>query len=342
MSQVTLSTAIREYTDLTHGRYAHGTRRAHASILGMFLRRVGDLQMRHLTQAHVERYFYAAPHGVRQRYAPGTFNQHRQVILGFIKFAINRGWLRTDPMFNVHRAKTVQKERLRLSAQDLLRALDTVHHPRDRAFLALAMNTGLRVSEIQTLTIGDLNLTAGTLHCTLTKNSKEDTFPVNADLDLELQRWLGYYRAQCGPLAPGWFLCPAKDNFGVNLHQTIDRGGLALKPTKRMGYPDRLLSSVFAQLGVADRTGEGVHTFRRSLARIYYDAMLTSSESRDDALRLTQALLNHSSVSVTEKYIGAARERERRDTSLKGMPFLTLLAAEGPPHGNREDRSARL
>ena len=323
----TLATAADEYLQLTSGRYAETTNKQRKLHIGRFVRVTGDIQVRHLSQKHMEAYFYAKPDGLTYRYAPTSVNLIRAVLAAWMKFMHNRGWLTTDPLANIRPARTPRPEHVRLSADELLRCLDICKHPRDRAFVAIAINTGLRISEITSLTLQDVNLDLGEIHAKIHKSVKEDLFPINADLDTELRDWLRFYAARM-PLKPHYFLVPSKASQPVNLLKSgaVSVLDAQLLPEKRMTYPSYLKNHLFRTLGL-DPHRLGVHTFRRSVARIYYDQMLTETDSRDDAIRLTQDLLHHSTLTTTELYIGAKREREQRDHSLKGQPFLSKLGS---------------
>ncbi len=322
MGHLTLEQGIQSFASLTMGRYAPSTQRAQKSILGDFNRRVGPMQLKNLRQHHAESYFYSQPNGLAYRVQPRTFNHHRAVINSFLRFCINRGWLRTDPLANIVCAQAPEVRKVRLTAHQLLEALELTTHPRDRAMIALAMNTGLRISEIISLKVGDVNLETGDICTTLHKNRKTDAFPISGDLDAELRRWLTFYAQVAGPLIPEWYLVPAKARIPIKMVEGIPPEQVPLRPTRLQCYPQYLLDNIFAELGVKVK-GQGWHVFRRSIARLYYDKMLSETGSRDDATRITQALLNHSTQATTERYIGLDREKGIRDTSIRGRAFLT-------------------
>jgi integrase len=324
----TLSEASEEYQRLTEGRYAPSTRMNRKGILARFIAKgPGDIQVRHLTQRHLEEYFYANPRGLTHVYQPRSVNLHRTTINCWFRFMQNRGWLTTDPLANVRPARENHRERVRLTAEELQRMLELCRHPRDRMFIALAINTGLRVSEIQSMKIADVNLDLGEIVVRIHKSFKEDTFPINADLDGELRRWIRFYQERV-TLTPEHYLVPAKQAWmpdGSQGSVNMDPDSVVLLPHRPMGYPERLMNYLFGELGIPT-AGEGVHTLRRSVARLFYDSMLEETGSRDDAIRTTQSLLHHASLVTTEHYLGMSRERSKRDSVLKGRPFLSAMA----------------
>lgn len=81
--------------------------------------------------------------------------------------------------------------------------LESAECPRDRAILAVAMNTGLRRSSLRDLRVGDVDLDTLNLHVRIAKTKLEDGMPMTADLHDELKRWLIRYSTDCAE-------CPAR------------------------------------------------------------------------------------------------------------------------------------
>lgn len=333
MAQRTLRQALDEWLTLTQGRYMPNTQRSNRNVTNAFVRVVGDIQLRHLSHTHMEQYFYSYPNGVTYTKKASTANLHRAVLLAFVKYALNRGWLRVNPMINVRPMKVEEAPRTRLTREQLDRALELARHPRDRVFLSLAMNTGMRVSELLSLTIGDVNLELGEIACKIHKTKKTDAFPISAELDEELRKWFRFYQAKVGPLQPQYVLLPAKAARGIvgKNEFALEPEEVALRPERSMGYPKYLLRYVFDGLGIKDK-GAGAHTFRRSVARLYYDRMVAEEGSKDHALRLTRVLLNHSTTDTTERYIGVEREKMERNASIRGKSIF----------GDRPDNVVKL
>ena len=94
------------------------------------------------------------------------------------------------------------------------------------------------------------------------------------------------------------------------------------RPYTNVARAAEIVHTPLVRLGFATRN-EGIHTIRRSVARIYFD--LLADEGYDAALRATMVLLHHSQSSTTEQYLGISRERAKRDASLTGKPFLSDL-----------------
>jgi integrase len=331
---VALSVALDEYLLLREGQTAERTYNTERNSLRSFVKWINvnyakqlDLLCRNLTARHVESFFYDTTHGQVVRVAASTFNTRRTHVNTFVNFMHRRGYVNAGLMDGVKARKIVKRARTRLTVGDLMTLLNSARNPRDRVFVAVAINTALRQNEIRSLRVGDVDLEQGVIHTRLTKNSKEDHFPISADLDAELRTWMMWYQQEVGQLLPDMYLIPSMSKVELNSQGKYEQGLSHPQPYVEYKWVNRMIKNLLAQV-IDDTHLEGVHTIRRSVARIYYDMALQEDGSRDDALRITQTVLNHSSVTQTEAYIGLQREKDKRDSSLKGQPFLTKLVGE--------------
>lgn len=298
------------------------------SVLNGFVRFLGAIQVGHLTPRHIEAYFIG-PTGIIHRMNDQSYNKCVQRVSGFVRFCHQRGYNRQPLMANIRPRRVFKRDRLRLSPAQMLRMLEVTHDPRDRAMLAVAINTALRAGELTAIRIRDVNLDAGTLHVTISKSGFEDHMPISADLDGELRRWLVEYQAALGrPVPLDAYLFPARrPPHGLRLGQPGEaqrhpRGG-ELRPEVQLKHPARVVQRALTQLGLEIEAGEGFHTLRRSAARAFFDGM--AAAGHDEALRMTSAFLHHSSTQVTEGYLGLAHERVKRDAALRGEAFLSAM-----------------
>jgi integrase/recombinase XerD len=76
--------------------------------------------------------------------------------------------------------------------------VSTWHGRRDRAMLVLALQTGLRVTELITLTCGDIAVGSGAHVRCIGKGRKERTTPIRRDSVKLIRDWLGERRGQPG------------------------------------------------------------------------------------------------------------------------------------------------
>ena len=268
------------------------------------------LRVHDLNQTTVETWF--AREAVRQ--APSSFNKVRMRVAGFLGFCQRRGWLTQDLLAEVRPRRVVQRERLRLSAQELRRLYETAENPRDRCMLAVACNTGLRASDLVALRIGDVDLDQGLLRVVARKTGRLDYLPVTSDLDSELRRWLTWY-AERRALQDSDLLTPA-------LAYRVRRGEQYgdPEPDRPLAHPARVVHRALTRIGVHTTSSEGFHTIRRSIGRIVFEQ--ASDSGHDAALRITAALLGHKSTASVEIYLGLSHDRVKRDDLLKGQSLL--------------------
>jgi integrase len=277
-----------------------------------------------MTPDQLDEYFFGR-NGVRKHVQAVSFNRYRSVLKVFFDYAVIKRWTDENPMVHIGRAKPdAPKNRLMLSASELLRLLDNAGNPIQRVACSIGMNTGLRGNDIRHLTIFDANLESGVLQTEIRKTRKLDLKPITTELHFEIRHWLNTYADllrldSISQLQDDWFLVPSYYNNPQDFTRVVPRPKnmhtepwrLVQRPLERMGYPAK---------------GEGFHTLRRSSARCLFESLRERGDGRDHALMVVKEFLNHSSVTQTEHYLGLSHERTIRDTLLRDKPFLTALA----------------
>lgn len=343
-SRIRLSSAIEEFlSDRVARRWAKDTIRADRQALYMFLREVGDKQMASLRPKHVENWFYGpkglmsehrtAEWGSRTRRAlsPATHNQYRNRLKVFFDWCTRRGYLRQDLLYDVRPMKVPARKRQRPAPGVLLAMLDHADNARDRCFIATSINTGLRSKELSGLQVSDADLDSGYLSVVITKTGEEDEVPITADLDTELRRWLLSYAEDLGrPLRPDDYLFPSRSGGLISHYVTNEDGSREMvrtpyvwKPEVAMGRTEKIIQRALDRLNLPVRY-EGTHTIRRAVALAYFND--AAQEFGDvGALRETAALLHHSNLATTERYLSMTAEKNRRNRRMLGKPFLSAM-----------------
>lgn len=332
--RIRLSEAARTFLERQRdmGR-ADETLRVYAGLLRRLERDLGDLQMESITRKHAEAWIY----GLRREHVtdqwgrktnpgitPGTFNQTLSTLRVFFKFCMTEGWIRQNPVGQISMMRIPQKPRQRPSVPQLLSMLEVPKDPRDRAYLAVALNTALRQSEIQRILIGDINLDAGFMSVIIKKTGDVDEQPITADLDRELRRWMVAYEENIGrPLQPSDYLIPGKERVQILRNE---KGRITTSPTKYVGERpcnrmEKVVKGALEAVGLPTNQ-EGTHTIRRAVARAYFD-QVSADQGDVAALRETAALLHHSNLQTTERYLGMTAEKNRRNQRMQGQAFLT-------------------
>jgi integrase len=217
----------------------------------------------------------------------------------------------------------------------LLQLLDQAECAMHRAYLAAAVNTACRASELQALKVGDVDFAQSEVFVTVIKTKEEDEMPLTADLERELRVWFEEYAALLGrPLRDDDYLFPSRSGNQIKTHYFDEElGRRVYERTPYVWHADRpvertekIVKGALERLGLPTRY-EGTHTVRRAVARAYFDK-LSEEAGYDAALRTVSALLHHRNMATTERYLGLSSERRRRDETMKGQPFLTSMVSQ--------------
>lgn len=323
MAGKTIHEATRLYLDmLRFSRAGDSVRKQRAAVCNRLCARFPRRMFAGITSPDLKDFLYG-PSGISVGMAPITQTGHRVSLRRFFTHGYESGWRKDllpipEPSVRSTKASGPATPALRLTADQLLALLDEAAHPMLRGMLAVAMNTALRVSDVRKIQIRDLTTTG--LSVTVLKTGRHDLLPFTLDLDEEMRRYLTWLTAELGVtlhdadayLFPGFV--QERGGGGYNRVQC---------PDVPIGYDwsRRRLTALYGACGLHVEAGDGWHTIRRSVARIYFDS-LRGDVSHDHALRQTATLLGHKSSTTTETYLGLDAEREARDVSLRGQRLL--------------------
>jgi integrase/recombinase XerD len=186
---------------------------------------------------------------------------------------------------------------------------------RDLAFVATALLTGMRLSELLGLRLGSLDGRLGERRFEVTgKGRKERFIPIEAPLEAVLDGYLRSRRLRFPAERTG----PATPLF-------VDRHNRQLRP----GGAQYLVRQCYRFAGVGARVPRGalVHALRHSLATRLAEDGATASE--------IQHLLGHESLTTSQGYIDATA-REQRDAA-PSQPHLPHPGA----HPRQQQPAAR-
>ena len=211
------------------------------------------------------------------------------------RFLVDEGSVAHDPTVELAVPKMPDALPKALSEQEIGRLLDaavgiTAPDFRDRAILELLYGTGMRISELCGLSLGDLDL-ADAMVRVLGKGSKERILPFGRIARGALVDWLGPHGRP--KLAPSRW-ARRGDAEAVFLNQ---RGGRL----SRQGAWG-VVHSYAERVGLADRLHP--HVLRHSCA--------THMLEHGADIRTVQELLGHASLTTTQRYTRVTPERLRR------------------------------
>ena len=206
-------------------------------------------------------------------------------IKSFFRYQIREKLITIDPTSTIESPKTSRKLPGILTVSEIDRLLDcpdlqTTIGNRDKAMLEVAYGSGLRVSELLTLKMDDINLELGFIKC-IGKGSKERIIPIGEIALDHLLKYIQKYR-------------PAllKNNRERTLFLNI-RGN----KMSRQGF-FKILVHYGKKAGISKQISP--HTLRHSFA--------THLLNNGADLRTIQEMLGHSSISTTQIYTNVTND----------------------------------
>jgi integrase/recombinase XerD len=212
--------------------------------------------------------------------------RHLVTIRHFFRFSLLEGFIKDDP------AATIESPKFRQSLPSFLNVeevnhllaqpdLSSIAGLRDKAMIELMYSTGLRVSELVGIRVGDVQMEAGCLRC-IGKGNKERLVPVGKKALGIVEEYLKQSR-------------PELLGDGASAFMFINRKG---RPMSRIAFW-KLLSEYGRKAGL--RKALTPHMLRHSFATHLLD--------RGADLRSVQMMLGHSDISTTQIYTHVVEER---------------------------------
>ena len=137
-----------------------------------------------------------------QEYASSTVARKVAAIKSFFHYMVDTGQLGDDPTATLDSPKVRKRLPKAISARELERLLaesaraQTPKALRDRALLEVLYATGLRVTELVSLDVGDVNLASATLRVVRAKDKSERIVPIHERALAPLQDYLDRGRMQ--------------------------------------------------------------------------------------------------------------------------------------------------
>jgi integrase/recombinase XerD len=252
------------------------------------LKFVGFLDKQNLVTAKIQRQdvvnFLAMLY--KRRLDSRSVARHLVTVRHFFRFALLEGFIKEDPAATIESPKFRQSLPYFLSVEEVERLLaqpdtNSAVGLRDKAIIELMYSTGIRVSELAGIRVGDLQMEAGCLRC-IGKGNKERLVPVGKKALAVVEAYLKKSRPEL-----------LKDN--ASAHLFLNQRGRAM---------DRI--TIWKMMGrygrkAALRKPLKPHTLRHSFATHLLD--------RGADLRSVQMMLGHSDISTTQIYTHVVEER---------------------------------
>ncbi len=225
----------------------------------------------------------------RQKLESRTVARHLVTLRNFFRFAQLQELITTDPSINLESPKIRRSlpGYLRLEEIERLLAQPDDKTPlglRDHAMLDVLYSTGLRVSELISLRVMDLDTAVGCVRC-IGKGDKERIVPIGKKALALVERYLRDARPK--------LIGKGRQALATTLF--INRRGA---PLSRVGVW-KILSAYGRKAGL--RSSLTPHMLRHSFA--------THLLERGADLRSVQLMLGHSDISTTQIYTHVVEER---------------------------------
>lgn len=249
-----------------------------------------EVYVHHLRTANLE----PDPQQPARARKPRSVARSLAAVRGLHRFRVDELGAKVDPTADVgapHLPQSIPKALTEEEVSGLLAAVtnDTPSALRDRAILEVLYGTGVRISELVGLSIGDMDLDSSTIRV-LGKGSKERIVPLGRFAGAALVEWLG----------------------------TAGRPRLEPKRWARRGDAEAVfLNTRGGRLsragawGVVRRYGDRVGLGSRLTPHVLRHSCATHMLDRGADIRVVQELLGHASVATTQVYTKVSNERLR-------------------------------
>lgn len=228
-----------------------------------------------------------------QEYAAATVARKVAAIKSFFHYLAQQGILKEDPTATLDSPRVQKRPPRALSVDDVERLLEAPAHDtsakglRDRALLEILYATGLRVSEVVSLNVEDLNLASATVRVVRARSRRERIIPIHDRAVEPLQVYLQRGRMQ---------LVHDREETSLFLNhrgERLTRQGLWL-----------IVKHHVRAIGIEEEVTP--HTLRHTCA-----AHLLGKKAE---LEQVQQILGHANISTTQAYTRVTMDETRRST----------------------------
>lgn len=248
---------------------SHHARHARC-VLNKFADHCGQRRVKNIGPSHVESWLAGSPH-----LAPATTRYNLSRVRSLFRWLIQKGFAKRNPAAEVTAPKQPRTVPKALPAAAVAAVLEHCPDARGRLIVTLMVQQGLRCCEVARLTMGDLDMTYGTMKVR-GKGGHERVLPIMTQTQAAIDAYLGEYPASAGPFVRSY----------TSPHRPITPNAIG-----------HLVSQWMSQSGVKKRARDGVsaHAGRHTCAT----DMLRAGANLVDV----QAALGHKELTTTQAYL---------------------------------------
>ncbi|MCR4908929.1 MAG: site-specific tyrosine recombinase XerD [Lachnospiraceae bacterium] len=270
---------VKKASNNTELSYKRDLSKLLAYLDGSGVKDVRDIRKTHLTAYIMDL--------EKRNFTAATVSRNIASVKAFFHFLLKMGYVDENPAEDLKSPKIVKKAPKILTPDEVVKLLDqprgdTPKDLRDKAMLELLYATGMRVTELITLKVGDVNLTMNYIDCH--DASKDRVIPFGAEAKIALMNYLAHSR-------DAMIEDKNEDTLFVNC------SGI---PMSRQGFW-KLIKYYAKKAGIKEDITP--HTLRHSFA-----AHLVENGAD---LRAVQEMLGHSDISTTQIYANMSHSHLR-------------------------------
>jgi site-specific recombinase XerD len=246
------------------------TRFIYSQHITRLLTYLNDPPIETITEENIIEFMAGLRRKTGQSYSPGYQSQIYRSLNTFFGWAKQRGYITTNPMAEVPKPRPNHNTAKRLTDDQITKLLEAVEQTtptqrnRDRAIIMLMLDSGLRLNEVVTLLVENIDLINRRARVYSAKTSKWRDVPLGASTVEILSECMG--RRQSGPV----FFTKSRQPLTID---TVSKLFCRLK--KKCGFPLH------------------AHLLRHTFGRIY---------NRRGDIRKLQIIMGHSDVSTTARF----------------------------------------
>lgn len=177
-----------------------------------FVNRTGVVNIGDVTVDVVKAFFYEGME--THQWGFYSHNNHRNYLNKFFAWCVEEKYLKMNPIAKIKKLRRPRSLPRRLSYEEAQRILNVAHaypwryefeHARNYALIAIMLYAGLRLGEVLTLQVSDVDLGTKNIFVRQGKGGKDRNVPVHGKLAYILKEYL-CKRDQCGKMSQYLFV----------------------------------------------------------------------------------------------------------------------------------------